>query len=223
MGVPELRIALPTDHDGALEAWRLAQAGRGLRPSATRVARVRDKLSEGLLVVLAEGDEVFGMAQGEPGRAKDGIGDVEPELLHLSMVFVVPDQQRQGLGAALVEGIADAAWGQGYRKVSVWSRTPEFYEACGLERSGRVDGEAVQLVAELEAPVREVVVHSEGIRLGQLLKLAAMVETGSEGKELLAASAVTVNGEVELRRGRQMVDGDIVTARDQAVQVVLGE
>lgn len=221
--MPELRIALPTDHDGALEAWRLAQAGRGLRPPATRVARVREKLAEGLLVVVAQGDEVVGMALGEPGRAKDGAGDLEPELLHLAMVFVVPDQQRQGIGAALVEGLADAAWEQGYRKVSVWSRTPEFYEACGLERSGRVDGESVQLVAELEAPVQEVVVRSEGIRLGQLLKLAELVETGSEGKELLAAGGVTVNGEVELRRGRQMVDGDLVTAHDRAVQVVLGD
>ncbi|MCU1592969.1 MAG: GCN5-related N-acetyltransferase [Frankiales bacterium] len=221
--MPELRIALPTDHDGALEAWRLAQAGRGLRPPATRVARVREKLAEGLLVVVAQGDEVVGMALGEPGRAKDGAGDLEPELLHLAMVFVVPDQQRQGIGAALVEGLADAAWEQGYRKVSVWTRTPEFYEACGLERSGRVDGESVQLVAELEAPVQEVVVRSEGIRLGQLLKLAELVETGSEGKELLAAGGVTVNGEVELRRGRQMVDGDLVTAHDRAVQVVLGD
>ncbi len=221
--MPELRIALPSDHDGAVEAWRLAQAGRGQRPPATRIARVQEKVAEGLLVVVAEGDEVFGMALGEPGRAKDGAGDLEPELLHLAMVFVVPDQQRQGIGAALVEGLADAAWEQGYRNVSVWTRAPEFYEACGLERSGRVDGESVQLVAELEAPVHELVVHSEGIRLGQLLKLAEMVETGSEGKELLAAGGVTVNGEVEHRRGRQMVDGDVVTARDQAVQVVIPE
>lgn len=221
--MPELRVALPTDHEGALEAWRLAQAGRGLRPPATRVARVREKLTEGLLVVVAEDDHVLGMALGEAGRAKDGAGDVEPGLLHLAMVFVAPDHQRQGIGAALVEGLADAAWEQGFRTVSVWSRTPEFYEACGLERSRRVEGDTVQLVAELEAPVREIVVHSAGIRLGQLLKLAELVETGSEGKELLAAGGVTVNGEVELRRGRQMVSGDLVTAKDQAVQVAIPE
>jgi ribosome-associated protein len=79
----------------------------------------------------------------------------------------------------------------------------------------------VQLVAELEPPVQEVVVRSEGIRLGQLLKLAELVQTGSEGKELLAAGGVEVNGESELRRGRQLVNGDVVVARDRAVRVAL--
>ena len=127
---------------------------------------------------------------------------------------------------ALVEALADAAWAQGYRAMSVWSASPAFYEACGFEPSGRIhtlpDGrEAVQLTAELEAPVRDVVVRSDGIRLGQLLKLAEIVETGSEGKDLLAAGEVEVNGEVELRRGRQLVDGDEVRARDRAVRVLL--
>ncbi len=220
----ELRIALPTDLPGAVDAWRAAQAGRGLRPAASRVARVQEKVAEGLLVVAVEEGTVVGMAQGEAGRTKDGAGDAEPGLLHLSMVFVQPAAQRQGIGAALVEGLADLAWDQGYRSVSVWSRTPEFYLACGLERSGRVqvlaDGSAAeQLVAELEPPVRDVVLHADGLRLGQLLKLAEIVETGAEGKLLLTAGEVQVNGEVELRRGRQLVVGDVVHARDQAVRL----
>lgn len=219
--MPELRVALPTDHPGAVAAWRASEAGRGLRPSAARVARVEEKVAEGLVVIAVEGDEVVGMAVGEPGRAKDGKGDLEPELLHLSMVFVVPDHQRQGLGTALVEALADAAWEQGYRSVSAWSAAPEFLLACGLERSGRAHDDVVQLVADLEPPVREVHVRSEGIRLGQLLKLAELVETGSEGKELLAEGGVEVNGETELRRGRQLANGDVVSARDQAIRVVL--
>ena len=219
-----LRIALPTDLPGAVDAWRAAQAGRGLRPTASRVARVQEKVTEGLLVVAVEEGTVVGMAQGEAGRAKDGTGDAEPGLLHMSMVFVRPTAQRQGIGAALVENLADHAWEQGFRSVSVWSRTPDFYLACGLERSGRVqvlaDGSAAeQLVAELEPPVRDVVAHTDGLRLGQLLKLAQIVETGAEGKLLLAAGEVQVNGEVELRRGRQLVVGDVVHARDQAVRL----
>ena len=222
----ELRVALPHDHEGAVAVWRAAQGGRGLRPGAARVARVAEKVGEGLLVVGAEGPSVVGMALAEPGRAKDGAGDLAPGLLHLSMVFVAPRSQRQGVGSALVEALADAAWEQGFRSVSVWSRTPEFYEACGLAPSGRTqvlaDGTvATQLVAELEPPVRPVVVRSEGIRLGQLLKLAELVETGSEGKDLLAAGGVEVNGETELRRGRQLLHGDVVAARDRAVRVVL--
>ena len=221
-----IRPALPADHAGAVEAWRAAQAGRGLRPNAHRVARVVEKVAEGLLVVAVTDDVVVGMALGEPGRAGDGAGDLEPGLLHLSMVFVVPGHQRRGLGGSLVEALADAAWSHGYRNASVWTRTPEFYEAIGFEIAGRTqelpDGSrAVQLTAELEAPLRPVLVRSEGIRLGQLLKLAELVETGSEGKELLADGGVEVNGEVELRRGRQLVDGDEVRARDQAIRVRL--
>jgi len=219
-----VRPALASELPAALEVWRAAQAATGLRPAAVRVARVQAKLVEGLLVVAVDGDTVVGMAVGEPGRDGEGTGDAVPGLLHLSMLFVAPARQRQGVGTQLVEGLADAAWGQGYRSVSVWTSVPEFFEACGLERSGRSQllpegSEAAQLTAELEAPVREVVVRSDGIRLGQLLKLAGLVDTGSEGKELLTSGTVEVNGEVELRRGRQLTDGDEVRAREQAVRV----
>lgn len=221
----DIRIAQPEDEAGAVEAWRAAQAGRGLRPNALRLARVTDKvrdgLTQGLLVTAHADDRCLGMALGEPARLQDGAGDLEPEVLHLAMVFVVPEVQRQGLGSALVEALADAAWAQGYRAMTLWSRSPGFYQAIGFERTGRAHDADVQLRAELEAPLREVLVRSEGIRLGQLLKLAELVETGAEGKELLAEGAVEVNGEVELRRGRQLSDGDEIRARDQAVKVVL--
>lgn len=216
------RTVVGVPDDPLLEIYRAAQAARGRRPSAERLARVRQKLDEGLLVV---DDQLRGFALGEPGRADDGEGELVPGLLHVSMVFVHPDHQRQGVGSALVEALADEAWGQGYRQLSLWSTSPEFYEACGLERTGRTQelqaGTAVQLTAELEAPLREVVVHDSAIRLGQLLKLAELVDTGSEAKTLLATGAVEVNGEAEVRRGRQLQDGDEVRAADQAVRVVL--
>lgn len=49
-----------------------------------------------------------------------------------------------------------------------------------------------------------------GIRLGQLLKLASVVESGGAARGLLESGAVTVNGEVDTRRGRQLVVGDVV-------------
>ena len=159
----------------------------------------------------------------------DGDGELEPGLLHLSMLFVLPAHQRRGIGSALLEGLADAAWSPGYRRLQVWTRADNtdargLYEACGLELSGReqdLDGPAVQYVAELEPPVRDLLIRSDGLRLGQLLKLAGLVETGAQGKELLAAGLVQVDGEVELRRGRQLTDGEVVTARDQSVRLVL--
>jgi ribosome-associated protein len=57
------------------------------------------------------------------------------------------------------------------------------------------------------------------IRLGQLLKAAGLVDTGGEAKLLLAEGAVTVNGEVETRRGRQLASGDVVAVGDAAVRV----
>jgi ribosome-associated protein len=221
------RTGTAADHPAVLEVYRAAQAARGQRPSGARLTTISQKLQDDLLVVADDGN-VIGFAVGEQGRDADGAGEPVPGLLHVSMVFVAPDRQRQGVGASLVEGIADAGWERGFRNVSLWSRSPEFYEACGLERSGRTqvlaDGsEAVQLVAELEAPVREVVLRESGIRLGQLLKLAELVDTGAEAKDLLAAGGVEVNGEVELRRGRQMQDGDEVRAKDQAIHVTIPE
>jgi ribosome-associated protein len=57
------------------------------------------------------------------------------------------------------------------------------------------------------------------IRLGQLLKAAGLVDTGGEAKALLAEGRVTVNGEVETRRGRQLAVGDVIAVGDAAVRV----
>lgn len=56
----------------------------------------------------------------------------------------------------------------------------------------------------------------DGIRLGQLLKLASLVDTGADAKLLLAAGDVRVNGEVETRRGRQLRRGDVVEVQGAA-------
>ena len=56
----------------------------------------------------------------------------------------------------------------------------------------------------------EISIRGETIRLGQLLKLAGIVDSGSEAKQLLASEQLLVNGERELRRGRQLRDGDLV-------------
>jgi ribosome-associated protein len=58
-------------------------------------------------------------------------------------------------------------------------------------------------------PVK-VRLQDESIRLGQFLKLADLVDTGADAKGLLSRGLVRVNGEVETRRGRQLVDGDVV-------------
>ncbi|WP_027863156.1 RNA-binding S4 domain-containing protein [Marmoricola sp. URHB0036] len=56
----------------------------------------------------------------------------------------------------------------------------------------------------------DVPIRDESIRLGQFLKLANLIDTGSDAKELMIQGLVTVNGDVETRRGRQLVPGDVV-------------
>lgn len=59
----------------------------------------------------------------------------------------------------------------------------------------------------------------EPIRLGQFLKLADAVELGSDVKLLLGEGSVTVNGEVETRRGRQLAPGDVISVRGERLVV----
>ncbi|AHD22211.1 RNA-binding protein S4 [Rhodococcus pyridinivorans SB3094] len=56
----------------------------------------------------------------------------------------------------------------------------------------------------------DVPIRDESIRLGQFLKLASLIESGAEAKEVIADGLVSVNGEVEVRRGRQLKVGDVV-------------
>ncbi len=57
------------------------------------------------------------------------------------------------------------------------------------------------------------------IRLGQFLKLANAIETGGEAKLRITAGEVTVNGEVEVRRGRQLHRGDVVGIDGESLRV----
>lgn len=59
--------------------------------------------------------------------------------------------------------------------------------------------------------MNDVTIRDESIRLGQFLKLADLAESGADARELVADGAVSVNGETDERRGRQLVPGDVVS------------
>jgi ribosome-associated protein len=67
--------------------------------------------------------------------------------------------------------------------------------------------------------VRDLPVRGESIRLGQALKLSGLAESGGEARALVEDGAVTVNAEVETRRGRQLRHGDDVAVGDEALRI----
>ena len=68
--------------------------------------------------------------------------------------------------------------------------------------------------------VLDVPIRGSMIRLGQLLKLAGLIDTGAEVKAFLSTEQVWVNGEKEGRRGRQLCPGDVVQIGERELRLV---
>lgn len=66
----------------------------------------------------------------------------------------------------------------------------------------------------------EIKIKDEFIKLGQALKLAGIVEDGVEAKYAIQDGLVKVNGEVDLRRGRKIYEGDIITFQGEEIKVI---
>lgn len=62
--------------------------------------------------------------------------------------------------------------------------------------------------------VQVVPIFGGTIELGALLKLAQCVQSGGEAKALIQSGAISVNGELETRRHRQLQVGDRVRLPD---------
>ncbi|MFD9826509.1 RNA-binding S4 domain-containing protein [Tsukamurella tyrosinosolvens] len=65
----------------------------------------------------------------------------------------------------------------------------------------------------------DVTISDDVIRLGQFLKLAGLIDSGAEAKAVIADGEVTVNGDVDLRRGRQLAVGDVVEVFGRSARV----
>ena len=71
--------------------------------------------------------------------------------------------------------------------------------------------------------MEEIKIRDEFIKLGQLLKLASLVEDGVEEKYVITDGLVKVNGEVDTRRGRKVYAGDVISYNGQDVKVLSGK
>ncbi|WP_194383247.1 RNA-binding S4 domain-containing protein [Microbacterium luteum] len=69
------------------------------------------------------------------------------------------------------------------------------------------------------ARIEDVAIGGDGIRLGQFVKFAGLLDSGGDVKEAIIDGFVTVNGDVDRRRGRQLQVGDIVSFEDRTLRV----
>ena len=68
--------------------------------------------------------------------------------------------------------------------------------------------------------MEEIRLRDEFIKLGQLLKLADLVQDGVEAKYVITDGLVKVNGEMDDRRGRKVYEGDVVSYDGKEIKVV---
>ena len=71
--------------------------------------------------------------------------------------------------------------------------------------------------------MRKIVIHTEFIKLQDLLKFANLVETGGMTKECVQGGEVTVNGEVCTMRGKKIRPGDVVSFDGEQLTVAYAD
>lgn len=62
-------------------------------------------------------------------------------------------------------------------------------------------------------------IRDDFIKLGQVLKLAGLVDSGVDAKIEIQEGFVKVNGEVEVQRGKKIHPGDIIEFNGQQIKV----
>jgi len=73
----------------------------------------------------------------------------------------------------------------------------------------------------MQREITDVPVIRTPIRLGQFLKLANFVQDGVEAKIRIQHGEVRVNGVKEVRRGRQLIVGDVIEMNGLACSVAM--
>ncbi len=64
-----------------------------------------------------------------------------------------------------------------------------------------------------------ITIKDEYIKLGQALKLAGLVGSGVDAKFVIQDGQVEVNGQTDTRRGRKLVEGDVVTFGGESFKI----
>ena len=70
--------------------------------------------------------------------------------------------------------------------------------------------------------MHKVEINKEPVELYKILKFEGLTTTGGEAKLLIGDGQITVNGDVETRRRRKMLSGDIIGFRGEEILLTLG-
>ncbi len=69
--------------------------------------------------------------------------------------------------------------------------------------------------------MRVVEIEEEPIELYKILKFESMVQSGGEAKFVIAEGLVRVNGEVETRKSKKIIAGDIIEFREEKIRIII--
>ncbi|UCF03860.1 MAG: RNA-binding S4 domain-containing protein [Deltaproteobacteria bacterium] len=68
--------------------------------------------------------------------------------------------------------------------------------------------------------MRMVEIEEEPIELYKILKFENMVQSGGEAKFVIAKGLVRVNGEIETRKRKKIVPGDIIEFEGETIRII---
>ena len=71
--------------------------------------------------------------------------------------------------------------------------------------------------------MRDVVLRKEPVELHKILKFEGMVPSGGVAKLAIESGDVLVNGEVETRKRKKIVSGDIIEFNGEKIRLVTGD
>ena len=71
--------------------------------------------------------------------------------------------------------------------------------------------------------MRKIIIHTEFIKLQDLLKFANLVETGGMAKDCVQGGEVSVNGEICTMRGKKIRPGDVVSFDGEQLTVAYAD
>lgn len=69
--------------------------------------------------------------------------------------------------------------------------------------------------------MREITIPEEPVELHKLLQLAGLVASGGEAKHVIAEGRLLLNGEVETRKRKKIVSGDVVEFDNEKMRIRL--